>query len=266
MPGLDELPELRWTDRNPNKWATVLIYAQARWGKTDLFRTCPTPIVLATEIGNTKGLQTLADMHIPFIPIRSADMLTVVLTELNRVKGQVQYKGEGPFMTVGVDSLTGLGELWYERSLDIRGWEMAWDGTGQTGSKDPRNAYPYVAEKGRQHMKLLMALEANLLCLCREGIQEEGQGKERIVFSAPELPGQKLPRELPGWPDATLYGVWVNRKRVLRTQTLGKTVAGFRVPRSFEVPFEIGIDMEAVFRLTRGDKTALDKLKATPGR
>jgi hypothetical protein len=205
-------------------------------------------------------------MHLPFIPVRSSDQLTVVLTELNRVPGQVQYKGEGPFETVGLDSLTGMGELWMERSLEIRGWDMAWDGTGQKGDKDPRNAYPYVAEKGRQQMKLLMNLEANLLCLCREGIQEEGQGKERVVFSAPELPGQKLPRELPGWPDATLYGVWQNKRRVLRTQTLAKTVAGFRVPRNFEVPFEIGIDMEAVFRLTRGDITALEKLRLSTGR
>lgn len=262
--GAFKLPPLRRTIANPNKWATVLIYAPARWGKTNLARTCPKPLVLATELGNTRGLQTLADIDVPFIEITGVDMLTLVLTELNKVPDKVQYLGE-VFETVIMDSLSGLGDLWYEEALKIQGWTMAWDKGSNEKGKDPRRPYAYVAEKGRQHMKLMMALEANLLCYARESIQEEGEGRDKVSFNAPELPGQKLPRELPGWPDASLHGVTVNGRRVLRTKNVGKTVSGFRVPPSFEVPFEIKPDMEALFRLTRGDKSALEKLRFQPG-
>jgi hypothetical protein len=247
-----------------NTRAKVLLYAPARWGKTTLIRTCPKPLVLATEIGDTKGLQSLKDDDIPFIEIEDIDTLHAVVAELGRKSGKVEYAGE-TFETIVLDSLSATGELWLDEAKAIHGWDMVWDaGDGPKGvaRKDPRQAYPYVAEKGRQTAKIIMGLDAHCLFLAREAVIEEGQGKEKIVFWAPELPGQKLPRELPGWPDATLRGVIQNGKRMICTTTIARTVAGFRVPLNFSVPTYIGTNMTEVFKLTMGDKSALQALVA----
>jgi len=257
-----KLPELRRTSDNRNEYAAVLLYAPARWGKTNIIRTCPKPIVLATELGRTRGLQTLMDIDVPFIECPDIDTLHMAVAELGRVPNKVQYQGE-EFMTVVLDSLSATGELWLEGAKQIHGWDMIWDaGDGPRGiaRKDPRQAYPYVAEKGRQTAKIIMALPANTLFIAREQVVEEGQGKEKITFWAPELPGQKLPRELPGWPDATLRGVWQNGKRKVCTVTIARTVAGFRVPPKFNVPQYLNPDMGAIFQLTTGKKEALEIL------
>jgi hypothetical protein len=46
------------------------------------------------------------------------------------------------------------------------------------------------------------------------------------------------------------------------TTTIARTVAGFRVPLNFSVPTYIGTNMTEVFKLTMGDKSALQALVA----
>jgi len=272
------LPPLRRTSENRAQWAKVLIYCAARWGKTNLARTVPggpsKALILATEIGDTGGLQTLGDVPCGMIKITDLTEMGLVLSELERRQvppsratldgpAGVYYGGEH-FTTVINDSYTATvdGPI-YDAALSNQGWNSVWE---KADRKDPRQFYPYLNEKGRQVAKSLMALEAHVVFLCREGLVEEGEGRERRVWHAPELPGQKLPRELPGWPDATLHGVWVNGQRALWTREHYKSVSGFRVPPNFAVPDKIVPNLDLIFRLTLGDSTVCREIAFTPNR
>jgi len=249
-----KLPSLRKTnERTGSERVTVFVYAPARWGKTNLSRSVANPLILATELGDTMGLQTLSDLEIPWIPIDSLEMLFAVAAVLR----SGEYQGYKP-STLVLDSYTHVGELLLDKIISLKRWDDIWS---PAVSKDPRSAYPYVAEKGRQVIKVLMDLPFDLLILCREGVQEVPQEKgPPIQFFSPELPGQKLPREVPGWPDATLHGIWQGGQRVLVTKTLERSVAGFRLPPTVPVPVLIKPNIGAVIRLVRGEKEALHEL------
>lgn len=263
-----KLPPLRRTNENRAFWAKVLVYCAPRWGKTNLARTAPggphNVLVLATELGDTGGLQTLMDVDCGVIKIPDMDTMSVVLSELEKRQipapaenAGVYYEGQR-FTTVVNDSYTATmdGPI-YDAALENQGWRSVWE---KEDKKDPRQFYPYLNEKGRQVAKILMALEANVVFLCREGVIEEGEGREKRIYHAPELPGQKLPRELPGWPDATLHGVWVNGQRCLWTREHYKSVSGFRVPPTFAVPDKIKPNLDLIFRLTLGDPSVIPEL------
>jgi hypothetical protein len=255
------LPPLQRASELKAPFATILIYAPARFGKTYMTRTAKKPFVIATEIGDTSGLLTLSDMDIPFVKVTTWDDMVLVVQELKKHK-RCQYQGT-EVDTVIVDSLTGCGELWMEAGQKVMGWSGVWDGAK---GKDPRRIYSYVAEKGRQGMKLFFSIAADLVCICREGILEETTGFDqngneiKIQYAVPELPGQKLAKELPGWPDATLHGKKSGDKRFLVTQNVGKVVAGIRVPGDINVPKEILPNLDAIIRLMKGDKAALKEL------
>jgi hypothetical protein len=210
-------------------WATILAYAVPRWGKTMLTRTARRPLVLACEMGAKRGLGTLQDLAIPYLPIDDMETLLQVARELGKNRDVCTFEGE-EFETVILDSASVAGELGLEGAQKIKGWQGLWDTMG-TGGKDPRMAYPYMNEKMRQLMKLLMNVQANFLAIARESMAEEKDTEGKIItYKVPEFPGQKLPHELPGWPDATLRGDIVNGQRLLRTRTHMRAVAGIRVP------------------------------------
>lgn len=253
-----KLPPLRSTSTLRGTHATVLLYAPARWGKTHLIRTAKNPLILSTELGETRGLQTLANQNIPFIGLDDEKTALLVARELSKHKDKVEYAGQ-TFDTVILDSLSQVGELWMEGFIALKGWDMVWD---YEPGKDPRQAYSYAAERGRQLFKALMDIPCHMVAFCREQLLEEGEGTKKITFAAPELPGQKLGRELPGWPDGTLRGDWINGKRLIRTRTSAKAVAGIRV--DFPVPEFIIPDLEAICRLVTGDQSALEILTPKP--
>lgn len=259
------MPTLLRTGELANEYATILIYAPARWGKTKLVETLVgldggLPLVVATELGDTMGLQTIKEANVPFIPVENDKQLLMVAKELCKNPDKIEYPGLSEKITsVVVDSYTQASELWYEGALKIYGWsDLATPGQG----KDTRQAYNYIAEKGRQTYKLFTKTPAHLVFICRQGQAEEGDGKERRVYPVPELQGQKLPREMPGWPDATLRGVITNGVRYFRTQTEMSSPAGIRVPKSFQgkVPRDIVPDMEAIIKVLLGDAAYLPRL------
>jgi len=262
------LPPLRRTSTNVEGKATILVYSQARWGKTRLARTIKgSCLILAGEIGARKGLGTLQDCDIPYIVFENEKHLGLILGELNkRADGVVEYMGDR-FDWVFMDSLSAAGEMWYDAAKDalkVPPGDMA-----SIAGVDGRQLYGYVAERGRQQFKMLLNLNAHLCVVAREGVQEEGTGQAKIQFVAPEIPGQKLPRELPGWPDATLHGVIHNGKRLMRTKTVAKAVAGIRLPdrmkdQNITVPELILPDLEALKDLMLGDPSAIARL--TPGK
>jgi hypothetical protein len=222
---------------------------------------------LATEIGRTQGLNTLADEDYPFISIKTEKTMTLALAELGRKADGVYYRTQdengkevenGPYEWVVLDSLSNLGMLWYDASLKVRGWDMAWDGAD---GKDPRQAYSYITERGRQHVKRLLDLDAHILCIAREQVFEEAVGREKVFYFAPELPGQQLPRSITGWPEATVHGIIHNGKPRLRTRNVGKTVAGVRLPMSMgRLPELILPDFIALKDAIIGDPTAIARL------
>lgn len=255
---LVNLPSLRRTGTLQSLRATILLYAPARWGKTHVIRTAKgNVLILACELGDTKGLQTLKDADVPYIVIEDEQTMTFVLAELGRHPDGVYYEGM-KFDWIVLDSLSNLGYLWKEAGAEANHIDNMAQASAE--GKDMRNVFYYISERGRQHFKRLLDLDAHICAIARETIQEEGEGKSKITYAAPELPGQKLPRELPGWPDATLHGVRVNGQRRFRTQTIAKAVAGIRLPGDINCPELILPDLEAVKDLMLGDKEALVRL------
>lgn len=248
----------------PRKYPTIFVYAIAGAGKTNLFRTIKhlDPLVVATEDGNTKGMSTLGDLHLAAILIDKLDQLVQMTSELaaKAKPGELYYQGHGPFRALGLDSLTGVGPMLEEESIKMKGWTSIWGDVSTGQKKDPRTAYPYIAEKGRKVVRALMSLPVPLLMTCREQVVTEGEGASAISYAAPELPGQKLPRELPGWPEATLRLRMLNGQRVCVTENEGNVVARVRLKEGMRVDKYIRPDMGALIRLLNGEESALKEL------
>lgn len=240
------------------------MYAIAGAGKTNALRTLKhlNPLVVATEDGNTKGMSTLGDLHLAAILIDKLDQLSVMTTELaaKAKPGELFYGTHGPFGCLALDSMTGVGPMLEDAAKAIKGWDMIWDAHAG-GKKDPRTAYPYIAERGRQVVRKLMALPVPLVMTCREQIVTEGEGQNAKSYPAPELPGQKLPRELPGWPEATLRLRMVNGQRVFQTENEGDVVARVRLREGMRLPKYCKPDLGAMIRLLTGDESALKDLE-----
>lgn len=244
------LPAIFFTNELPRPYPAILNYAIAGMGKTNCVRTLAddySPLVIATENGNTKGMSTLADLKLPVFMLNNLEELVAVTTELAaKAKPGVGlfYGGHGPFTAIAVDSLTGIGKFLEDKSRAMLKVDTIWGGE----LKDPRRAYPYIGEKGRQVVDKLMSLPVPLLLLCREGLMNEGEGDAQVTFAAPELPGQKLPRELPGWPEATVRMKMVNGHRVCVTQNEGLVIARVRLPEGKRLPKYIKPHMGALMK------------------
>src|SRR5690606_18348405 len=176
----------------------------------------------------------------------------------------ISYQGY-EFDVLVNDSLSGFGDIWMAKGLEVLGW----DEVGVAGpGHDPRRIYAYIPEKGRQTAKALMSVKAHLILLCRETLMEEGEGKTRITYPAPELPGSKLPRELPGWLDGVVFGkiqgIGANAKRLFLTEAEGKTIAGIRAPEGRRLPKLIPADYGLLIKYMMGDDDAYRALGGTP--
>lgn len=241
-----------FTDMINRPYPTVFAYAAAGVGKTNALRSVADrdPFVIATEDGQTKGMSTLADLHYPAVLIDNLTQLQSVTSELQAKckPGELYYGGLGPFRLLSLDSFTGVSFMLEDGARKLKGWDMIWDST-TGGGKDPRQAYPYIAEKGRQVLRKLMALPIPLLVLCREQNVTEGEGKNAITYPAPEIAGQKLPKELPGWPEATVRLRMLNDKRIMVTENEGNAIARVRLKPGLRLPKHCKIDFGALFDL-----------------
>lgn len=262
-PVRSSLPALFFTDEMPRQWPTVFIYAIAGAGKTNVLRTIKhlNPLIVATEDGQTKGMSTLADLKLAAILIDKLDELIAMTTELSaKAKpGELYYGNHGPFGALGIDSLTGIGPMLEDAAKRMKNWDMIWD-VSAGGGKDPRSAYPYIAEKGRQIVRKLMALPVPLVLLCREQTITEGEGSNAKSYAAPELPGAKLPKELPGWPEATLRLRMINGQRCFVTENEGDVVARVRLKEGYRLPKYCKPDLGALIAVLQGDYSRLKDL------
>lgn len=253
-----KLPKLQRTDQLKASFATILGYGPARGGKTRSVARMKDagldPLILVTEVGETHGLLSLQSSAIPFIVCHTHTELIEVVRELKRKPGKIEYE-QTEFGSVVLDSITQWGEFPLERYVELKGWEDLHGLTTKGGGKDPRTAYGYLAEKGRQLYKELFELHGHIYIIAREGLF--GGDGDVAQFAAPELPGQKLPRELPGWPDATVRLRVVAGKYRMITKGEGNTPAGIRLPESFrELPSRCNNDIPALIRYMTGDQSA----------
>lgn len=252
------LPTLSRTSEVRAKHATILIYAPAKIGKTtQVAKTTPDPkLILATEDGDTQGLQSIKDLDVPYLEIRDWPTFELVQAELTKKKGVCQYMGTN-FENIIVDSYSCCGHLWWDLALKQLGWAEVGLGRGRAGLQP----YSYIAEKGRQTTKLLMTLEANLIVIAREGVAESGMGTAEYK-SVPciELPGAKLFNELPGSFDAVLRMRIISGKRVFVTAEEGGAIAGVRVPEGAKLPLYVKPNIGDIIRLVLGDVNAVKDL------
>lgn len=267
------IPKLQRTSALGEAWATILVAAPPRWGKTRLIRGARKPLVLACEMGARRGLGTLSDLDIPFFPCDTIEQLLEVARELGKNRERCTFEGE-EFEHVFLDSASVAGELGLEGAKKQFNWgDFLWDATKGSG-KDPRKAYPYMNEKIRHLMKLLFDIQAHFIAIAREAKWEEKDSEgNTLTWMVPEFPGTKLPMELPGWPDATLRGDFVNGVRLLRTKTHLRAVAGIRVPDNVpnreqvqtNVPDFLIPDINAICSWMRGWKPEdLEKCRYKP--
>jgi AAA domain-containing protein len=255
------LPRLSRTNLLKASFGTVLGYGPAGAGKTRSIRTLKAagmnPVVLVTELGETAGLLSLASDDIPFIRVTTHAELIEVVREMKRKPGKIEYEQQ-EFGAAVLDSVTQWGEMPLERYMELKGWTDLHGVTAKGEGKDPRTAYGYLAEKGRQLYKELFSLHGHLYIIAREGLF--GGGDEQI-FAAPELPGQKLPRELPGWPDATVRLRVIAGKHRMVTKGEGGSPARVRLPEDFQpLPLRCNPDIAALIQYMCGDRSAIVKL------
>ena len=251
------MPKLQRTDQLKANFATILGYGPARGGKTrsveEMHKQGLSPVIVATELGETSGLLSLSSSPIPFIKVTSHQETMEVLAELKKKPGKVEYE-QTEFGAVVLDSITQWGEWPLERYVELKGWEDLHGLAERGGGKDPRTAYAFLAEKGRGLYKELFSLHAHLYIIAREGIFGE---KETGFFHAPELPGQKLPREIPGWPDATVRLRVITGEYRMITKGEGATPAGIRLPSGFpDLPSRCYNNIPALIRYMCGDQSA----------
>ena len=182
--------------------------------------------------------------------------LIEIIKELKRKPKKIEYEGQ-EFGGVILDSITHWGQMPLDRFIELKGWE---DLSTPTAHKDPRAAYGYLAEKGNQLYKELFELYGHLYIIAREGMFGDGSPATPHFF-APELPGQKLPRELPGWPDATVRLRVVNGKHMMITKGEGGSPARVRQPEAVQqLPTHCNPDIGALMKFMCGDKSMLDLL------
>jgi hypothetical protein len=262
--GKPGLPKLSRTDLLQATFGTVLAYGPGGAGKTRSIRTLKryNPLILATELGETHGLLSLASDDIPFIPIHSHAEIIEVIKILKSKPGKIEYD-QTEFGAVILDSLTQWGEMPLDRYMELKGWEDL-HGPNTAGSgKDPRTADGFLAEKGRQLYKELFELHGHLYIIAREGTFGGQDGEP--TYQAPELPGQKLPREVPGWPDATVRLRVIGGQHRMITQGEGGSPARVRLPVSFEpLPSRCMPDIDALIRCMTGDVSARSLLIPPP--
>lgn len=238
-----------------------------RFGKTNLIRTLVEegfkPLILATDQGDSMGLQTISDLDVPVCPITDWGEAQVVFAELNKERGPdklPRYQDE-EFDVLVNDSLSGFGDIWMTKGLEVLGWDEV--GVAAPG-KDPRRIYAYIPEKGRQTAKALMNVKSHLILICRETMMEEGEGQSKITYPAPELPGAKLPRELPGWLDAVVFGKIIGSERRFLTEAEGKVVAGIRAAPDRRFPKYIHANYGLLIKAMMGDASAMARLTPVP--
>jgi len=253
------LPKLFRTDMLKATFATVLAYGPGGAGKTYSIRTLKdgrkNPIVIACELGETHGLLSLQSDGVPFVVVQNHAELIEVVREMKKKPGKIEYEQE-EFGSVVLDSLTQWGEFPLERYAELKGWE---DLATPAAHKDPRMAYGFLAEKGRQLYKEMFSLHGHLYIIAREGLFG-GEGEPQ--FAAPELPGQKLPREVPGWPDATVRLRVVSGKHVMVTQGEGGSPARVRLPADYaRLPLRCNPNISALMDYMCGDRNALRLLE-----
>ena len=256
------MPKLQNTNTLRATYGTVLSYGPAGAGKTRSIGTLQkakmNPLILATEIGETGGLLSLVGLGVPFLKVTSHEELIQVIRDLRKKPGKVEYEGT-EFGAVVLDSVTAWGEFPLERFMELKGWT---DLHGVASGKDPRAAYGFLAEKGRQLYKGLFALSAHLYIIAREGLFGGG---DEALFAAPELPGQKLPREMPGWSDSVVRLRVIAGKFLMITRGEGGSPGRTRLPESMKpLPLRANPDIGALIKYMCGDESVYPLLDPTP--
>lgn len=259
-----KLPKLRKTNEETGvTWATIMLWGLARVGKTTAIKTLPEgeTLIVACEPGKSKGMGSLMQKGFYVVKCDDWDTVAAVIMELKRVPGKCQYQGT-ELKYVVIDSLSYCGNLWLEKALSVLGWEEI--GLPDKGSgKDGRRPYIYVAEKGNQAIRMLLDVEAHVVCICREGTVNgdplSGGGYEQIP--APEFPGQQCAKELPGLLDACIRMKMINNERVFVTLPEGQVTSGIRVELPRRIPHMVRPNLFALISAMQGDVAAIEQLR-----
>jgi hypothetical protein len=262
-----KLPSTRRTSELKNSFGTVLSYGPAGAGKTRSIKTLVdhglTPMILRTELGETGGLLSIQGTDIDYLVIEDQIMMIDVIKAMKRKPGVCEYEQKA-YDTVILDSITQWGEFPLDRYMELMHWEDLHGVNAKGSGKDPRAAYGYLAEKGRQLYKEMFELHAHLYVIAREGLFGGG---DEALFAAPELPGQKLPREVPGWPDATVRLRVISGQHRMITKGEGGSPARVRLPENFDsLPGRALPDIGALIKYMCGDASMKPFLVPDPKR
>jgi len=148
------------------KSVKIQIYGASGVGKTRLALTCPKPIILSNE----SGLLSLRDSDIPYVTIKSRDMLKVAMQQFSR---------SPDYETIVLDSLTDLADLIFLEEAEK--------------NKDPRVLYPEVLRLVKGFVSMCRNINKHIIFICKEERIKTADGS--FVYG-PIFPGNKLADEI----------------------------------------------------------------------
>jgi len=191
----------------------ALVYGPAGVGKTSLFATAPSPIVLSAEAGllslksqNIERMYGVATAGITYdVPVKSVTCMADIEEAYNYF---IRNGDNGYFQTVGLDSLTEIGEVVLANA--------------KVKSKDPRQAYGELLTEMEMWIKRFRDLPNRHVIMTAKmtSVRDDVSG---LVKNGPSMPGSKLGSALPYYFDEVLR-MHVNKEtdgshtRYLQTQ------------------------------------------------
>lgn len=191
----------------------MLVYGEAKAGKTVLASTAPHPVIISAE----KGLLSLRGTGLPVIEVESIAQLAEVYTWLRG--------GSHPFHTVALDSISDIAEVCISEELKR--------------TKDGRAAYGELATKMMKIIRDFRDLPRHVYVIAKQEFDKDGVNG--AMMYRPSMPGRELTKQLPYMFDEILQ-LFVMKDntgqthRVLRCSPDAQNIAGDRSGRL--EPFE----------------------------
>ncbi len=168
------------TTKGLARYANILIYATAGWGKTEQCKNAPGPLLISAE----GGLLTLTNDDVPLVEIGTIDQATEMCDWLDMSKDASKYT------TICVDSLSEIAEILLSDEMKK--------------TKDARQAYGVMNNEMSIFIRRLRAAKKDVYFTAKQKKVVADIGG--AITYTPSAPGQQLLQALPYFFDEVLVG------------------------------------------------------------
>lgn len=155
-------------DEEEGHWVKILLCGPAKGGKTLLAVTAPNPLIISAE----GGLMSLRGLKVPYVTVKSSDVLLNIKTALDQSPGVTQKMLSMPYppMTVVIDTLDEIQKIYAkERVLE-------------TGHPLQRDDWSWLGDKLRNFVKGYRDLPLHVVFTCHVSTStDETTGKTTVM-------------------------------------------------------------------------------------